>query len=214
MYFFISYYILSDVLIKETRLFLVRQEMNSSRCHHKVSSLAKSFILLFVIPAISISILGSEAFGQATPDSSRLKSALADVSKSKSPAGALFRSVAFPGWGQFYNGKYFKSLVVFGTETTFITLATIEWGRRNEHKKNFENLPSDHPDKGWEFEQFRFYEDRRNLFLWITAGIIFLSMFDAYVDAHLYDFDKEEVPDLSISMIPGDKVNILFSVKF
>jgi hypothetical protein len=39
-------------------------------------------------------------------------------------------------------------------------------------------------------------------------------MFDAYVDAQLYNFDKEKVPDLSISMIPKDKVNILFSVKF
>jgi hypothetical protein len=138
--------------------------------------------------------------------------------KDKSPMGALFRSVAFPGWGQFYNEKYFKSLVVFGTETTFITLAVIEWRRRNEHKGNFLNLPPDHPDKDWEFEQFRFYEDRRNLFLWITAGIVFLSMFDAYVDAYLYNFDKEEVPDFSVSLYPeykdGKGINVLFSVRF
>ncbi len=132
--------------------------------------------------------------------------------------GALFRSVAFPGWGQFYNERYFKSLVVFGTETTFITLAIIEWGRRNEHKRKFLNLPQNHPDKDWEFEQFRFYEDRRNLFLWITAGIVFLSMFDAYVDAQLYDFDKEKVPDFSISLVPeykdSKRVNLLLSIKF
>jgi hypothetical protein len=143
----------------------------------------------------------------------------ADTSlKHKSPTGALFRSVAFPGWGQFYNRKYFKSLVVFGTETTFITLAAIEWRRKNEHKGNFENLPPDHPDKDWEFEQFKFYEDQRNLFLWITAGIIFLSMFDAYVDAQLYNFDKEKVPDFSISLIPenkgGKEISILLSVEF
>jgi len=168
----------------------------------------KLFIFLSILLVLIISTFRNLTFGQT-------KAPLTDTSlKDKSPTGALLRSVAFPGWGQFYNGKYFKSLVVFGTETTFITLATIEWKRRNEHKRNFENLPQDHPDKSWEFEQFRFYEDRRNLFLWITAGIVFLSMFDAYVDAQLYNFDKEKVPDLSISMIPGDKVNILLSVKF
>jgi hypothetical protein len=175
----------------------------------------KSFILLFSILGLTILIFQNQTFGQMKENSGLMKTVSADTSlKHKSPTGALFRSIAFPGWGQFYNGKYFKSTVVFGTETTFITLAVIEWGRRNEHKRNFERLPQNHPDKAWEFEQFRFYEDRRNLFLWITTGIVFLSMFDAYVDAQLYNFDKEKVPDLSISMIPGDKVNILFSVKF
>jgi hypothetical protein len=175
----------------------------------------KSFILLFSILGLTILIFQNQTFGQMKESSGLMKTVSADTSlQHKSPTGALFRSVAFPGWGQFYNDKYFKSLVVFGTETTFITLAVIEWGRRNEHKRNFERLPPDHLDKAWEFEQFRFYEDRRNLFLWITAGIVFLSMFDAYVDAQLYNFDKEKVPDLSISMIPKDKVNILFSVKF
>ncbi|MGB3091998.1 MAG: DUF5683 domain-containing protein, partial [Candidatus Zixiibacteriota bacterium] len=73
-------------------------------------------------------------------------------------------------------------------------------------------------DRYWEFEQFQFYEDRRNLFLWITAGIVFLSMFDAFVDAHLYNFDREEVRDLSISLVPeaggGSDVRLLLSIRF
>jgi hypothetical protein len=185
----------------------------------------KPYILLLFILILVTLILQNQAFpqhpnseGEMNQDSSLVRSpslVQADTSlKGKSPTGALLRSIAIPGWGQFYNRKYFKSLVVFGTETTFITLAVIEWGRRNEHKRNFENLPLDNPDKAWEFEQFRFYEDRRNLFLWVTAGIVFLSMFDAYVDAQLYNFDKEKVPDLSISMISKDKVNIQFSVRF
>jgi hypothetical protein len=179
----------------------------------------KHFIFLFFTLCLLAFVFKRQSFGQTEPDSSLLRIPPADTSlKDKSPMGALIRSVAFPGWGQFYNRKYFKSLIVFGTETTFITLAAIEWRRRNEHKKNFQNLPQNHPDKYWEFEQFRFYEDRRNLFLWITAGIVFLSMFDAYVDAHLYNFDKEKVPDFSISLLPeyqeGKKINLLLSVRF
>lgn len=179
----------------------------------------KITILISFAWIIALLFFQNQTLGQTSQDSGLIRIPHPDTSlKRKSPMGALMRSVAFPGWGQLYNGKYFKSLVVFGTETTFITLAAIEWRRRNEHKRNFQNLPPDHPDKYWEFEQFRFYEDRRNLFLWITAGIVFLSMFDAYVDAQLYNFDKEEMPDLPISLVPeykkGTEVNILLSIRF
>jgi hypothetical protein len=122
--------------------------------------------------------------------------------KGKSPTGALVRSVIFPGGGQFYNRKYLKGIVVFGTETTLLTLAAVDWSRVNTHKRNFQNTAYSYSDRQWEFEQYRFYEDRRNLFLWITAGVIFLSMFDAYVDAQFYHFDEEKVRDLPITLTP------------
>ncbi len=177
----------------------------------------KHFIFLPLTLCLFAFILETQSLGQTEQDSAIITkiSQLDTLLERKSPMGALLRSVAFPGWGQFYNKKYFKSLVVFGAETTFITLAAIEWSRMNTHKKNFQN--PDYPDRYWEFEQFEFYEDRRNLFLWITAGIVFLSMFDAYVDAHLYNFDKEKVKDLSISLIPetdgGNNIRIVFSIQ-
>ena len=178
----------------------------------------KTHIALMVFCSAAIAFAGNQqCLGQAQRDPVVTAISGPDtLLETKSPTGALLRSVAFPGWGQFYNRKYFKSVVVFGAETTFITLAAIEWGRMNKHKKNIEN--PDHPDRYWEFEQFEFYEDQRNLYLWITAGIGFLSMFDAYVDAHLYNFDREEVRDLSISLVPegggGSDVRLLLSIRF
>ena len=171
-------------------------------------------ILAFGMPAF---FARAQCFGQTERGSTVAQPSPPDTAlERKSPTGALLRSVAFPGWGQFYNRKYFKSAIVFGAEATFITLAAIEWGRMNKHKRNFQN--PDYPDRYWEFEQFEFYEDRRNLFLWITAGIVFLSMFDAYVDAHLYNFDREEVRDLSISLAPEvngeDEVKVALSIRF
>ncbi|HEX7402064.1 MAG TPA: DUF5683 domain-containing protein [candidate division Zixibacteria bacterium] len=143
------------------------------------------------------------AWGQKAVAADTIGTVLSDsLMGKKSPTGALLRSVVFPGGGQFYNHKYLKGLVVFGTETTFITLAAIEWSRANTHKKNFQNPNYPYSERLWEFEQYQFYEDRRNLFLWITAGVVFLSMFDAYVDAQLYNFDKEKVRDLPISLMP------------
>jgi hypothetical protein len=43
-------------------------------------------------------------------------------------------------------------------------------------------------------------------------------MFDAYVDAHLYRFDKEKMEDLKVEILPefdqGPRINVLFSFKF
>jgi hypothetical protein len=178
----------------------------------------KRFIFLSFTLCLFAFVFETQSLGQTGQESTVTKISEPDtLLKNKSPMGALLRSVAFPGWGQFYNRKYLKGLVVFGAETTFITLAAIEWNRMNTHKKNFQNPDYPDPDRYWEFEQFEFYEDRRNLFLWITAGIVFLSMFDAYVDAHLYNFDKEKVKDLSISLIPetdgGNNIRIVFSIQ-
>lgn len=176
----------------------------------------RHLFLLFTLLSVWLGSVCSA--GAQTP--SRISSVTEDradtVLEHKSPMGALLRSVAVPGWGQFYNRKYVKSVVVFGAEATFLTMAAVDWSRMNKHKRNFQN--PDHPDRYWEFDQFEFYEDRRNMFLWITGGIIFLSMFDAYVDAHLYNFEKEEVRDLSISILPGayggEETRIVLSISF
>ena len=153
------------------------------------------------------------AWGQKSLKPDTLRTALADtLMVKKSPTGALLRSVVFPGGGQFYNHEYLKGLVVLGTETTFITLAAIEWSRANTHKKNFQNPDYPYSERLWEFDQYQFYEDRRNLFLWITAGVVFLSMFDAYVDAQLFNFDKEKVRDLPISLVPEFKGGVTMRI--
>jgi hypothetical protein len=174
-------------------------------------------LLLILICSCLTFASGTDAQAQVPrADTSRLGNPAEDSVQTKSPMGALLRSVAFPGWGQFYNHKYLKSAVVFGTETTFITMAVVDWARMSEHRRNFEN--PDYPDRYGEFDLFRFYEDRRNLFLWITGGIVFLSMFDAYVDAHLYDFKTEQVRDLSVSLLPGADtaggMRIVLSISF
>jgi len=132
--------------------------------------------------------------------------------------GALFRSVVFPGWGQLYNGKYIKAALVFGVETTYIVLAADEWRKTNFHKRNFQSAPPYSPEQYWEFDRYKFHQDRRNLYLWVISGIIFLSMFDAYVDAHLYNFDKEKMEDLKVELVPEYdevlRVKVLLSLGF
>lgn len=97
----------------------------------------------------------------------------------KNPTGAMLRSIAFPGWGQWYNGKRFKAAIVFGAEVGIIA-NTIYQNQKVQASKID--------------EEREFYLENRRLSNWWLAGAILLSMIDAYVDAHLYDFD--ESPEL------------------
>ena len=134
----------------------------------------------------------------------KLNLASADSSRTtlRSPTGALFRSIAFPGWGQFYNKKYLKAALVFLGEGSLIAGAVVEWGRMNENKKNFEALPDTNPLKTFEFNQYQYHKDNRNLFLWWTAGVIFISMWDAYADAQLSSFEKEDKQEAGWGLVP------------
>ncbi len=166
------------------------------------------FLLIFIFARFSYA-----QEKKVLPEIAQTDSAQVTVFKSKSPMGALLRSVAFPGWGQFYNKKYIKAGLAFGVETTFLTLMIIEWERMDDHKKLFDSMSQDHPDKSWEYEQYKFYQDRKNLYLWSTIATIFVSMFDAYVDAHLYDFDKE-MERIGFEIYPdSDKLSFKLSLK-
>lgn len=108
----------------------------------------------------------------------------------RSPMGALLRSVAVPGWGQFYNHKYVKSAVVFSAESFFLVKAAQWWKKTEDQYDRVQESSS-----GREFTTYINYRDRRNDYLWLAGLSVFLSMFDAYVDAHLSGFDVDLTPD-------------------
>ncbi|UCC81091.1 MAG: hypothetical protein JSW64_06960 [Candidatus Zixiibacteriota bacterium] len=159
-----------------------------------------------IIPAILILLLAfySQTFCQ-DPDST--------VLKRKNPTGALFRSLFVPGWGQFYNGKYIKAVVIAGIEVYLINEVYTHWHKANLHEKHFTNA-FDYPV--YQAEEFAKYEkelDRRGNATWFLAATVFLSMFDAYVDAHLSDFDQ---PDKAFEVYigPGHDDDILALLSF
>jgi len=99
--------------------------------------------------------------------------------KTKSPKGAMVRSLVFPGLGQFYNEQYIKAAIVLAGQGTLIGFSFYYNNRARE-------IPLEE----------EFYKDRRNLMYWWIGAATLLSMLDAYIDAHLYDFDTG--PDLAI----------------
>jgi hypothetical protein len=98
----------------------------------------------------------------------------------KSPSGAMLRSLAVPGWGQWYNGKKLKTVLVAGGEIGLVADAIIQNQLAARAQTDIDRL---------------FYRDNRSLAIWWLAAAILYSMADAYVDAHMYHFD--ESPELS-----------------
>jgi len=131
-----------------------------------------------------------------------------------SPTLTLFKSVLFPGWGQYSNRKYIKAGIVFVVESYFIYKA-VDYGRkasdwRSKWKKAPDDLKSEY------FSKYTQYRDSRNTNLWYTALTIFLSMFDAYVDAHLREF-PEDIADrekVSLDIAGGEQMRVAVNYRF
>jgi len=144
----------------------------------KIRIINISVILLIIFLALQ-----SSAFCQY-PDSTNIRKV--------NPTGALFRSVFVPGWGQFYNKKYVKAALIAGIEIYLMNEVYTHWHKASLHKKHFTSA-FDYPI--YQAEEFARYEkelDRRGNASWFLAATIFLSMFDAYVDAQLSDFDQKD----------------------
>jgi len=108
----------------------------------------------------------------------------------KSPMGAMLRSALFPGWGQFYNEAYWKIPIIWGVSAWFIYM----WKDRDDNYQFYRRLYNNSLDEtsngNSNFKQLRdFYRDDRDLFAIYLGLTYFLNLIDAYVDAHLFDFD-------------------------
>ena len=116
--------------------------------------------------------------------------------KSINPTGAMWRSLLFPGWGQLYNRKYIKTLIIGGGELGLIYSIYYQDRQYEKAKKAGDQKAAD------------FYREDRNRLAWWLVGAILYSMGDAYVDAQLADFEVSE--NLSMIITP---FNITINIK-
>ena len=107
------------------------------------------------------------------------------------PTRAVLYSAVFPGGGQLYNRAWLKAGLVMGVQGFFIGSAIYHGGERNYWRDLAETTPEPFLQEQY-LARSRDYGYQLNNDVWwigITAG---LSMLDAYVDAHLADFDSEK----------------------
>lgn len=113
---------------------------------------------------------------------------------SKSPWGAVLRSALLPGLGQFYNESYWKIPVVWGAIGYFGYL----WFDSNSNYKKYRDLYLNNNTNQNYLNLREFYRDQRDLNAVFIGLAYFLNLVDAFVDAHLFDFDVSENVDNSL----------------
>ena len=139
------------------------------------------------------------------------------------PRSAVLWSL-IPGGGQIYNRKYWKIPIILGAYTA--CYYAISWNNVNlkEYSEAYRDIKSDKPleNNAWfdfvpinakpedyvnnssfqdQLKRGRdFYRRNRDLSIIVSAGVYFLVMIDAYVDAELFRFDIS--PDLALSYGP------------
>jgi len=145
--------------------------------------IVKKVFLAIILLFLANTVYGIDCFEKRNAAPWLLSQALKDTidnTNSKSPKGAMLRSLAVPGWGQWYNEQKLKALLVFATEAG-ITVNSILQNQYVQQSKS--DLERD------------YYINNRNLSNLVLIVSVLVSMLDAYVDAHLYKFD--ESPDIS-----------------
>ncbi len=100
------------------------------------------------------------------------------------PTKALFKSLFVPGWGQIGNKKYLKAAVIIVLESRFISEA-IKHGSDASNAYNNWKSSTDLNVRRSFYTEYEIARENRNKNYWYAGITIFISMFDAYVDAHL-----------------------------
>ena len=158
-------------------------------------------------------------------------SRFASTPSGKTPRGALWRAAVLPGWGQAYNRQYVKLPFVYaalgGLTATIIVLNDRYLLYRHAYQyKAYEEITEDgeiNPRAAFESDYEKLLERRgvsdlsslsirptrdalrrnRDLAI-IGTGLVFgLTVLDAYVSAHLMDFDISD--DLTVSVHPAGR---------
>jgi len=107
----------------------------------------------------------------------------------QTPTKALLKSMLIPGWGQFGNKKPFKALLFAGMDTWMI-LSAVHHGKKASDLFNQFESTDDLELRRQYYNMYLGRKDQRNKFTWFAVIISFVSMFDAYVDAHLSGYPE------------------------
>jgi len=111
-----------------------------------------------------------------------------------SPTGAVLATPLFPGWGQLYTDNSWKAALAFGSEMYFWT-NILSRDRQAVRARDLANtFPVDDPNYSrYNAIAEESWEQMRD-FAWWSGGVLLIIALDAYVGAHLFNFDQDPVP--------------------
>jgi hypothetical protein len=142
--------------------------------------------------------------------------------KRKNPTLAMLSSFTIPGLGQLYNERPFWAAVAAGVEAALIGDIIIQQRLTNRYRtlKNEPidpNLPEDEREREEQEREdatvlFLLHQDNRVQSTWLLGLTVLLSGLQAFVDAHLFDFDENASLQLGPALgdVPGAALRVRF----
>ena len=135
------------------------------------------------------------------------------------PTVALLKSMIIPGFGQIGNRRYFKAALFFGLDAWFVSSAIKYRKDARDFRSKFDGVTGDDVAsvalRREYYSQYQDSRDSRNKYTWFAVITTFVSMFDAYADAHLSGFPlkKSETVTVSLRTLRKDE-NLLAALEF
>lgn len=140
------------------------------------------------LPIVALAAAALLLWGQAAPGRAQPRGGeAADESGRPGPAQALLASAAYPGLGQLMNEAEPKAAVLGGVEAFLVARLVLE-DRRTRHSLRLYNQTG----QGRYFDAYSEHFDTRQTLLWWVVVAALMGIADAYVDAHLDNFDVPE----------------------
>ncbi len=163
-------------------------------CRYGVKLLLFVVVLLFAVPAMSqVDTVRGDVFDDST-----------GFQMTKSPSLALGLSAILPGAGQVYNGEWWKVPILYAMLGGFGYGAYIQNERYQDARRNLTiaNFNDDAAGKRRWTDSRNFYRDDRDKFF-IYMGLAYVAnLIDAYISAHLFDFDVSDPAPLPAGISP------------
>lgn len=115
--------------------------------------------------------------------------------KRLSPAQVTLYSALLPTFGQFYNRAYWKVPIVLGLGGwcvyNYVQQNDLYATYRARYQSDLQQTPVP-PNAEFHRRLRDFYRGQRDEFAVYVALVYALSIIDAYIDAHLFDFDTSD----------------------
>lgn len=134
----------------------------------------------------------------------------------QNPTLGLFKSMLVPGLGQLGNKKYFKAGIAFGLDLWFVTSAIRHGRDASELHRQFEET-TDTAERNALYGSYLDSKDQRNKYTWFAVIVTFVSMFDAYADAHLSGFPDDHVKNsnkIELNLEPAGNSGVYASISY
>lgn len=131
----------------------------------------------------------------------------------KSPWKSVLYSAVLPGLGQFYNESYWKVPIILSIGGYLGYVVVKNHNKFLDYRDQFAaSQTPENPEGDLRLRSYReFYRDQRDQFLLYFAFYYLITLVDAYVDAHLYDFDVSE--SIKFTLTPPKNL-FKFSISF